>query len=199
MLLAALLSWLALSATRYRRLVVIFGTVLIAYGCTVGVASSIYGYYDSLRTGYPSIYWAIDRFTSPLPTLVTMIEGHPVVVRVVPPAAAMGNSGTYRVGSEPVELSNVTAEIDVVSPRAGVWELSPTISRMPGLAPGPVSVVVHYSNGGTAEFPVRASGPMGLRLSLHRGLNRIGLQAITAGTTGGKALVLVNGFKFAHG
>ena len=83
-LIPGLLGWFVLSSGRGRRILSALGAVLIFYGCVVGAAISVYGYYDALRTTHPGTYWSLDRLSSPLPTALTMILGHPVIARTFP-------------------------------------------------------------------------------------------------------------------
>ncbi len=190
LLLAALLAWFALARVRARRVAAVLGALAILYGCTIGVATSVYGYYDSLRRSHPGIYWTFDRFTSPLPTLATMVIGHPVIVRLIDPALhRMGNYGTYHTGSTPFRLSGREVELDVVSPRSGRWHLAPTFARRLVFAGRGVSVIVRYADGTTQRVSLGA-GVQGFELSLHRGLNRIFLAATASGV--GERVPLVN-------
>jgi hypothetical protein len=177
-LLAALLVWLAaVAATRppVRRILAVGGTALIAYGALVGVAISMTGYYDSLRTGSPGTYRALERFFSPLPTLATMIIGRPILVDVVNDTgyAAPVTYSTAGTGPASFWLSRNPALLKIVSPRDGRIVLVATLGRGPSSAKrSRLTVVVD----GTST-PV--SGRLE-RIPVHveRGLNEVSLRAV---------------------
>ncbi len=197
LLLAALVAWFAVSRLRWRRLVKTLGALAIVYGCVVGAATSLTGYYDGLRTHDPATYWALARLTSSLPTLATMIEGHPVVTRVIEPApfvkgvAAMGNDGTYAIGTTTFVISQEPVEVDVVSPGTGPWTLRPTFHRAQHLDNVAVDLVV--AGRGRPEVVSVGQKARGFVLSLYRGLNRFQLWASAPGVSQLEPLVVANG------
>jgi hypothetical protein len=178
LLLAALLVWLAaVAATRrpLRRVFAVGGVVLVAYGALVGVAISMTGYYDSLRTGSPGQYRALERFFSPLPTLATMIIGRPVLVDVVNDTgySAPVTYGTAGAGPANFWLSRNPAVLKVVSPRDGRIVLVATLGRGPSSAKDSrLNVVVDGSavpvSGRLERIPVQ----------VERGLNELSLSAV---------------------
>jgi hypothetical protein len=177
-LLAALLVWLAaVAATRQplRRVLAVGGTALVAYGALVGVAISMTGYYDSLRTGSPGTYRALERFFSPLPTVATMIIGRPVLVDVTNDTgySAPVTYGTAGAGAASFWLSRNAATLKVVSPRDGMIDLVATLGRGPSSAKrSRLDVAV---DGATAPVSGRVE-----RIPVHveRGLNELSLRAI---------------------
>jgi hypothetical protein len=187
-LIPGLLAWFALSQRKRGRVLGVVGAVLVLYGALVGAAISLTGYYDDLRTVSPGSYWALARATSFAPTLLTMIEGHPVIARAFNPfGMTNGNEDTYQLGTTTFHLSPLPVEVDIISPDNGSWSLSPTFQRIPNNgypccfegffvdrnAPSDVFVV---SNGTTERFPL-GSQPRGVVIPLRRGLNRIELLA----------------------
>ena len=176
--LAALLVWLAAVAAtrqRLRRFLAVGGTALIAYGALVGVAISMTGYYNSLRTGSPGTYRALERFFSPLPTLATMIVGRPVLVDVVNDTgyAAPVTYGTAGAGAASFWLSQNPAVLKVVSPRSGRIDLVAAFGLGPSAVEGSrLTVVVD----GTAA-PVTGQIE---RIPVHveRGLNVLSMRAV---------------------
>jgi hypothetical protein len=106
LIVAALLTWgwllsrLKASVAGYRA-VAAGGIVLVLYGALFGIAISTTGYYDSLRTGQPGTYRALERFFSPLPTLATMMVRQPVLVHVSNPTgySAQVNYGMAGAGA----------------------------------------------------------------------------------------------------
>jgi hypothetical protein len=176
--LAALLVWLAAVAAtreRLRRFLAVGGTALIAYGALVGVAISMTGYYNSLRTGSPGTYRALERFFSPLPTLATMIVGRPVLVDVVNDTgyAAPVTYGTAGAGAASFWLSQNPAVLKVVSPRAGRIDLVAAFGLGPSAAEGSrLTVVV---DGTAAPVTGRIE-----RIPVHveRGLNVLSMRAV---------------------
>jgi hypothetical protein len=168
-LLPALLGWFAISRGPRHRLVKVIGAIAIAYGCMVGAAISIYGYFDDLRIFSPATYWALARVTSPVPTLVTMAEGHPVVSRAfLSELVSFGNSVTYQISSQSLAATSTGLEIDVVSPSAGRFALHATFWRMPGIH-GSVMVAVN----GQLRTIAAATESERFTVGLGAGLNRI--------------------------
>jgi hypothetical protein len=177
-LLAALLVWLAaFAATKrlMRRVVAVGGVVLVAYGALVGVAISMTGYYDSLRTGSPGQYRALERLFSPLPTLATMIVGRPVLVDVVNDTGYSAPV-TYRTagaGAASFWLSRKPATLKVVSPRNGRILLVAVLGRGP-------------SSGKRSRLDVAVDGTRApvsghverIPVDVERGLNELSMRAV---------------------
>jgi hypothetical protein len=138
LIVAALLTWgwllsrLKASVAGYRA-VAAGGIVLVLYGALFGIAISTTGYYDSLRTGQPGTYRALERFFSPLPTLATMMVRQPVLVHVSNPTgySAQVNYGMAGAGAATFALGGEPATIEIVSPKSGVIALEATLRRGP--------------------------------------------------------------------
>jgi hypothetical protein len=178
--LAGLTGWFVLMAGRAKRVIAALGTLLIVYGCLFGVAISMYGYYDGLRTSHPATYWSLARLTSPLPTAVAMIAGHPVITRsFVVGGITEGNSGTYDLEDASFGLTTAPVEVDVISPHDGRWALAPTFARTPAAGSLPVRISVRYDDSDETSWVDVGTQPVGIPLTLHRGLNRIQLSAST--------------------
>src|SRR5262245_19519399 len=178
LVLAALLVWLAaVAATRrpLRRVLTVGGVVLIAYGALVGVAISMTGYYDTLRTGSPGQYRALERFFSPLPTLATMIVGRPVLVDVVNDTgyAAPVTYGTAGAGPSSFWLSRSPATLKVVSPRDGTILLVAVLGRGPSSAKrSQLDVAVDGTRASVSGHVER------MPVHVERGLNELSMRAV---------------------
>ena len=198
-LIGGLVGWFILTAGRGRRVLAALGVPVIAFGFLIGFAISFSGYYDGLRTTHADLYWSLDRLTSPLPTAVTMVLGHPVIARVFPAGAiSVGNGSTFEAGATGFWLSSTTIEVDIVSPRDGDFQLAPTFVRGPDAGPGPISILVKFDDGRMRRVPVLVS-TRGIPLRVQRGLNRIELSA-WKGTHGESVarLVTVNGLRLGR-
>ena len=179
LVLATLLLWLAaVAATRkpLRRVLTVGGVVLIAYGALVGVAISMTDYYGMLYgTGNRLQYPALERLFSPLPTLVTMILGRPVLVDVIN-ETGYSQPVTYGTpGASPATfwLSRSPAKLKVVSPRDGTVDLVAMLSRGP--SSGKRSRLDVAVDGATAPVSGQVE-----RIPVHvvRGLNEFSLRAV---------------------
>ena len=184
LLLAALVSWLALARLRFpwRRLCGVLGALAIVYGAVVGLAISITGYYDALRSDDPATYWDLASATSVLPTVASSVGGHPVLARVVAPIvgangapAATGDTGTQRIGSTRFYLSGT--EIDVIAPSQTTRWLTASFDPPPGIA-----IVIFRNGDNSGERPLHGNVTISALVPLDRGLNRI--QLLPAGTIG---------------
>jgi hypothetical protein len=138
LLLAGLLVWLVLSQHHtIGRPIAIVGAALLAYMSVVGLAISITGYYDWLRTGSPGTYSALDDATSWFPTVLTMITGHPDVVRIIvaegPYPDSLGNTGTFDPGRSPFWLVSQYDQVDIISPANGTYNLDMHITAVSGI------------------------------------------------------------------
>jgi hypothetical protein len=197
-LVPAVLGWLALTSGRGRRVVACVGTLLIVYGCVFGLAISMTGYYDGLRTGSPDTYWALARITSALPTIATMISGHPVVARSFSADdATIGNRENYDLDEVSFGLSrNKPWEIDIIAPKAGRWSLAPTFLSMLPKDSGQPWIEVRVDGADTHQVVYFGSSPQGIDLTLHRGLNRVQLRvSIGAGYDAFDVLISVHGLR----
>ncbi|HTZ09306.1 MAG TPA: hypothetical protein VMB72_09555 [Acidimicrobiales bacterium] len=183
LLVPALLVWFALTGAgtghrRWpRRLLTVVGVVAMAYGCVAGLAMSVYGYYDGLRVSEPGTYWDLARLASPLPTLGTMLAGHPVLARAeVPHLQTLGNGGTADLGTTTFAIGSLrTLELEIYAPSSGRWALAPTFTEAGGRS-GPVTLIVR--SGPEHEHLVMGTRPRSVVLRLGRGLNRVELAAV---------------------
>jgi hypothetical protein len=198
-LIPALLGWFALTSGRGRRVKAVLGALLILYGCFVGTAISLSGYYDGLRTAHPRMYWDLARLASPLPTAAAMILGHPVIARVFRTDQIVnGNESTYHLDEAKFGLSSTPVEFDIISPGNGAWSFAPTFSRARDSGSAPLSITVRLDDGRLNQFAI---GPdrTGIPLTLHRGLNRITLNATTADPKQlGRDVVSVDGLRLVR-
>jgi hypothetical protein len=182
-LLAALLVWLAaVAATRQpiRRVLAIGGTALIAYGAVVGVAISMTGYYDSLRTGSPGTYRALERLFSPLPTLATMIIGRPILVDVSNYGgySAPITYGTAGAGAASFWMSRNPTVLKVVAPQEGRVLLVGGLRRGPSAAAGSRLVLLATPEGGEPTVRPVEDRLEHIPVRLKRGLNEITLRLV---------------------
>jgi hypothetical protein len=94
LLIAAALVWLGwavrLSGLR-RRLLAGGGVVLIAWTVACGAAFGVMGYWHALRLFSPKTFKHLQNLTSPLPTLISAIDGEPKAVDVFPPSNLENN------------------------------------------------------------------------------------------------------------
>ena len=210
LLVAALVLWFAaLAALRkraLRRLLAVGGAVLVAWGALIGTAISVTGYYDSLRTGSPGTYHALERFFSPLPTLATMLVGHPVLVDILNPAgySASINYGTFGAGAPSFWMGRDETLLKVVSPRNSRILLEGRLSRGPSAATSRL-IVIATTRGQSTVVAVR-DRPARIPVLVSRGLNEVRLRVVEsprprAAPTGTEQVALVEGLvaRNAHG
>jgi hypothetical protein len=174
------LSSVAATQNPLRRVLAVGGAILVAYGGLVGLAISMTGYYDSLRTGSPGTYRALERFLSPLPTLATMIIGRPVLVDVVNDNGYVAPVGyrTAGAGLASFWLGRDPAVLKVVSPRDGPVLLVGDFRRGPSAAAGSrLSLLATPEGGETAARPVKDRLER-IPVRLKRGLNEISLRIV---------------------
>lgn len=175
-LIAAAFGWLGW-AVRFnglrRRLVTGGGVLLIAWGVATGAALSMVGYYDGLRNFSPKTFTRLQNLTSPIPTLISAIDGEPKTVDVYAPTGLESDTEPDRgVGSLTFPLANVPVELTVVSGSARKYGLQ--LAAAPPQPP-PKGTVVQVSTPDThSSFKVPGTfGPTIYPISLRRGLNRI--------------------------
>jgi hypothetical protein len=165
LMISGVLMWLYFAATvrRGRRTVVAVGALFCLYACGTGFATSVTGDYDELHVTSPRTFTALEDLTSPLPIAISLLAGHPEIIRLYTPLAPSG-LGTQDASIAISTFTSGPVEIEVVSPRPG-WKLK---------------VVTHS----TATFRVTIAGittpavsiPAGAQsfsLPLHFGLNRL--------------------------
>lgn len=215
LILAALVVWFSASGARrrwLRRSTKVLGTIAIVYGVLVGVAISFVGYYNEypkaytdLETSQPSVYWALDRLTSPLPTFVAMLVGHPVLSYIQSPQGVSVNANYTSLGVGNGKdlffyLSPDPTNVEVVSPSSGTWYLSGGFSDGPALAKGQKLRIEETYGGHTYSSAYVASEYYLPAVHLHTGLNRIQLAAVPeTGSAGSRdPLVQIYGFFLSH-
>jgi hypothetical protein len=176
----AFLTWFALARLpRAGPVVAAVGTLVIAYGAAVGIGISFTGYYDSLRTGQPGTYRFLEDATSPVPTLATIVAGHPIISRVMSPGGELRTGGywTYGAGSPDVPIGPAPRQVEIVSPDTRTVGLGGTFQR---IALPHARIVVQAQLGDQRpEFPL-TDGPHAFGLRLHRGINRVSVRAVPA-------------------
>jgi hypothetical protein len=190
LLLAGLLIWLVLSQHKtIGRPIAFIGAALLAYTSLVGLAVSITGYYDWLRTGSPSTYNALEDATSWFPTVMTMFSGHPDIVRIIvaeaPYPESLGSSGTLDPGRRPFWLVRRDDEVDIVAPANGLYNLDMHVSAVSGIAqPNSVALAVRL-NGHRVMVPLPKDRTWTVPVHLERGLDRVFLGVSFKGSSPG--------------
>ena len=183
LIVVAVVGWIAASRRgRARRAVAPAGMVAIAYGIIVAVAISLTGYADSLRNMRPATYQALEDVTSPLPTLATVVAGHPAISSVtgVPFVFAKVNYTTVAVRRPSFFLTDQPAVVTIVAPGDDRSGLAATFRRGSSVPRGAhVEVVASLRGQVVAADVTGASAALPLRLQ--RGLNRVRLSASVAG------------------
>jgi hypothetical protein len=196
LLLTAMLAWSTLlwyvrgSRVAYR-LLAAGGTALVLYGVVFGIAISMTGYYDSLRTGQPNYdslrtgqpetYRALERFFSPLPTLATMILGRPVLVNVLNATgySAPVHYGTAGAGPATFAMGGEPTTIKVVSPRDDMIGLEAMLRRGPSATAGSRLAVVATSRDKDGSWSRAVQDRVArIPVAVRRGLNEIQLRAV---------------------
>ncbi|HUZ19461.1 MAG TPA: hypothetical protein VMU75_02685 [Acidimicrobiales bacterium] len=212
---AALMVWFSASAARrrwLRRSTKVLGTIAIVYGVLVGVAISFVGYYNEypkaytdLETSQPRVYWALARLTSPFPTLVTMLLGHPVLSYIQSPQGVAINANYTSLGTGNGKdlffyLSPDPTNVQVMSPSSGTWYLHGGFGDGPALAKGQKLRIEETYDGKTYASAYVAGEYYLPPVHLHTGLNRIQLSAVPeTGTAGSEdPLVQIYGFFLSH-
>ena len=167
------IGWLARLNGPRRRLVAGGGMLLIAWGVAVGAAFGMTGYYQSLRDYSPKTFTRLQNLTSPIPTLISAIDGEPKAVDIFAPTGVESNTAPYPgVGSVTFPLASTPVVLTVVSGSARDYGLQ--LSAAPQQAPPRgTSVLIrmpdtHRSLRVTGAFP-----PTIYPIRLRRGLNRI--------------------------
>lgn len=189
LLLAGLLVWLVLSEHHtIGRPIAIIGAALLAYMSVVGMAISVTGYYDWLRTGSPGTYNALEDATSWFPTVLTMINGHPDVVRIIVADAtypqSLGLSGTSDPGRSPFWLVPQDDELDIVAPSDSAYDLGMHVTTLSGIGEGTRLALVARSGGVRRVIPLPKDRTWTVPVRLQRGLNRVFLAVSFRGPPG---------------
>ncbi len=178
LLLAGLLIWLVLSQhNTIGRPIAIIGAALLVYASVVGLAISVTGYYDWLRTGSPSTYNALEDATSWFPTVLTMFTGHPDIVRIIvaeaPYPQSLGSTGTLDPGRSPFWLVQHNDEVDIVAPSNRSYDLDMHVTAISGIAePKSVALVMRF-DGDRVVYPLPKDRTWTVPVHLERGLDRV--------------------------
>jgi hypothetical protein len=188
LLVAALVVWFALAARARprkapRRVLAVVGGLAVLYGAWVSTAIGFNGYGDSLRTFHPGTYRSIAHFFSPLPTLATMVVGHPVLTDIFNNpngyACPRVNYGTNNLQGASLVVGSTPATVSVISPGGR------KIAFQAGLAPGqqvpPGSKVSLHVHGSGSDVTVPVTGGAA-RIPLHAntGLNEYVFEAVVS-------------------
>jgi hypothetical protein len=197
-LLPALAVWLVL-LRRWegwrRRAVAVAGGAAIAWGALFGVAVSFTGYYELPKINKPESFRNLRSVTSFVPTVVSRLAGHPMVVDVASPLGLIedGDAGPgfggpigFDVGVGPVTLYVASG----TPRRAGL--VASSIGRAAPDARYRLLVEQPDTNRRFSIDPV--GGPATIPLALRRGLNRIVLRVQYPGPVPANArLVAIRG------
>jgi hypothetical protein len=175
-LIAAALGWLGwavrLSGLR-RRLVAGGGVLLIAWGVACGAAFGVVGYYQGLRTYSPQTFTRLQNLTSPIPTLISAIDGEPKAVDIAAPTGLESNTDPYQgVGSVTFPLADIPVVLTVASGSARQYGLQLTAAP-PQTPPRGTLVMLRNRDTGKAQRIPATVGPTVFPISLRRGLNRL--------------------------
>jgi hypothetical protein len=156
-----------------RRLLAGSGVALIAWGAACGVAFGIKGYYDGLRQSSPKTYARLANLTSPIPTLISAVDGEPKAIDIAAPTGLESNTEPgYGVGSVAFRLWDIPVELTVVSGSARKYGLQ--LSAAPAQPPPKGTVVQIRMPDTNTSFTVPGTlDPTVYPISLRRGLNRI--------------------------
>ncbi|MCU1492809.1 MAG: hypothetical protein JWO62_573 [Acidimicrobiaceae bacterium] len=207
LLLPALVLWYSVSDTARsarRRTAKVIGGAALVYGALAGIAVSTSGYYPfdaqshpKLATSDPVTYWRLDRFLSPIPTLFTMIAGHPEIATVTDTGGVNAQLGlvNFNAGNNLFfYLSPSATTVEVVSPDSSHWHLAGGLSPGPGNPKGATDIL-HYRENGVVHSTTLTPGLVKIPLSLHTGLNRIDLWATVRSSTATPAGPFVQVYK----
>jgi hypothetical protein len=176
LLIVAALGWIGwatrLSGLR-RRLLAGGGVLLIAWGAACGAAFGIKGYYDGLRQFSPETFTRLQNLTSPIPTLISAIDGKPKTVGIDAPTGLESNTDPDDgVGSVTFPLSNIPVVLTVVSGSARDYGLQ--LSAAPQQAPPRgTSVQIRMPDTHRSLQVPGTFTPAIYPIRLRRGMNRI--------------------------
>ena len=160
-----------------------------------GVAISVTGPDDELRTGNPATYRALENTASLLPLAIDKVLGSAKIVRVLDPSAAypdtLGNYGTTGIPTTTYYLEALQpTEVDLVAPRAERVLLGFVVHRTSAsVSSGAVKITV---NAGTQPTIYRFRRHVSDVINLAEGLNRVFLSAASQRPliTGGQPVVV---------
>jgi hypothetical protein len=156
-----------------RRLVAGGGVLLVAWTVACGAAFGVLGYYNGLRAVSPKTFTRLQRLTSPIPTLISAIDGEPKAVDITAPTGLESNTDPYQgVGSVTFPLWDIPVELTVVSGSSRRYGLQ--LAAAPTQAPPKDTVVQVRMPDTHSSFTIPGTlGPTIFPISLRRGLNRI--------------------------
>ena len=160
-----------------------------------GLAVSLTGPDDELRTGNSATYRALQDATSLVPLVAVKLLGDPEIVRVIDPSAAypetLGNYGTTGIATTTYYLEALQpTEVDLVAPRAERVLLGFVVHRTSAsVSSGAVKITV---NAGTQPTIYRFRRHVSDVINLAEGLNRVFLSAASQRPliTGGQPVVV---------
>ncbi len=151
------------------------GVVLALWGVLVGVAIGFTGYYDSLKTGSPGTFKALERFFSPLPTLVTVVAGHPIITGITAPAGSAPAPIHYTTlgadGSSLTLRPDAPAVVTIVSPDRRYSQLR---FQAASALRGPFTLT-SVARGRALDTIVRDAQSASVGVRLQRGVNYVQL------------------------
>jgi hypothetical protein len=176
LIIAAALGWMALAGRvggLKRRAVTIGGVALIAWGVVAGAAFGITGYYDGLRSAQPGTWNRLQSLTSPIPTLISYLDGEPKTVDFAGVGLESETDPNPGIGAVTFSVApQAPAQLTVVSgsPRRYGLQLSAEPQQAPPEGTT-VTILTPDTNRSLQIQPVLA--PTVFPISLRRGLNRI--------------------------
>lgn len=156
-IIAAILVWLRIEGALSRRRLSLAIVRVVAYASVVvavlyGLAFSITGYHDGLRTADPEGYARLESAFDWVPALASRVRGEPVVLKVDPPGPS------------------TQSRIRVAAPGRGVVALRASVQANPALPSGcVVGLQVEGSDGVARRVPrrvLRAPGERTLRAGM---------------------------------
>lgn len=181
LLVPAILIWLnAIQVRSWKTAVTrVVGIMAVLAGCVSGLAFSITGYYDGLRSAHPSTYAALERLTGFIPTVVTMLTGHAEIARVTSPNPVSSVVGytTINAGANlAFSLSPSPTTLEIVAPNSGFEILHANLQLNPaGLTLGKRNILISISsNGYQSEYHFQP-GIRSIKVRLSRGVNMVNL------------------------
>jgi hypothetical protein len=197
LVLGGIAAWLSLSAgmSGYRRrLMLVGGGLLAAWGCATGIAASFDGSTTEITLTHPATWRALEDVGAPLSTEIAAVVGHPVIGGIYSSAAGIERKGFHEPFSTSISYFFLSpdehARMTIVSPDAGTAALLADVSVRPGAkyalrVEGPGRGVGQYvlpSDGGVVEIP----------LVLVRGLNHLTIRpvATSAMRLPGKTMIM---------
>jgi hypothetical protein len=185
LLIPAFLVWAMLLArsrprTMPRRIWALAGVGLTFIGAAIGTAISFTGYADYLKFEHPAVFSALEDVTAPVATLATVIGGKPQIARIADgPFAVTATVGQFGFSQDHATawLGTVPLSLSVLSPDDRNTAIFVTVWRGRGAPPLSSLAVRAVSEGTPAIVPLIARR-VRLQVSLHWGINRVGLTIV---------------------